>query len=51
MIWVKGHNGHPLNERCDQLATQASDGNNLMEDIGFIEGYFYKNQTFYLLRH
>ena len=24
-IWVKGHNGHPFNERCDELATQAAD--------------------------
>lgn len=23
--WVKGHAGHPLNERCDELATQAAD--------------------------
>ncbi|MBR2122484.1 MAG: ribonuclease HI [Lachnospiraceae bacterium] len=23
--WVKGHNGHPLNERCDRLATAAAD--------------------------
>ena len=23
--WVKGHNGHPLNERCDKLATAAAD--------------------------
>lgn len=23
--WVKGHNGHPENERCDQLATLAAD--------------------------
>ena len=22
-IWVKGHAGHPQNERCDQLATTA----------------------------
>lgn len=22
--WVKGHNNHPMNERCDQLAVQAS---------------------------
>lgn len=22
--WVKGHNGHPENERCDFLATQAA---------------------------
>ncbi len=25
-IWVKGHNGHPENERCDKLATTAADG-------------------------
>ncbi|WP_250631928.1 ribonuclease HI [Rhodoflexus caldus] len=23
--WVKGHAGHPENERCDQLATMAAD--------------------------
>lgn len=23
--WVKGHNGHPENERCDTLATTAAD--------------------------
>ena len=23
--WVKGHNGHPENERCDELATTAAD--------------------------
>ncbi len=23
-IWVKGHNGHPQNERCDELATKAA---------------------------
>ena len=22
--WVKGHNGHPENERCDELAVQAA---------------------------
>ncbi len=22
-IWIKGHNGHPENERCDQLARDA----------------------------
>lgn len=25
LFWVKGHNGHPLNERCDVLATLAAD--------------------------
>lgn len=24
-VWVKGHAGHPENERCDQLATEAAD--------------------------
>lgn len=22
--WIKGHNGHPENERCDKLATEAA---------------------------
>ena len=35
-IWVKGHAGHPLNERCDKLATSAADGENLMEDTGIL---------------
>jgi ribonuclease HI len=32
-IWVKGHNGHPLNERCDQLATNAADNNATLDDV------------------
>ena len=32
--WVKGHDGHPQNERCDYLATTAADGENLMKDPG-----------------
>ena len=31
--WVKGHAGHPENERCDRLATGAADGDHLSEDI------------------
>lgn len=31
-IWVKGHAGHPENERCDTLATTAADGDNLLDD-------------------
>ena len=33
-IWVKGHNGHPQNERCDRLATAAADGTGLLIDPG-----------------
>ncbi len=32
-IWVKGHDGHPENERCDRLATSAADGDALIDDI------------------
>lgn len=35
-IWVKGHAGHPENERCDQLATSAADGEGLITDQGLI---------------
>lgn len=31
--WVKGHDGHPENERCDTLATTAADGNTLLDDV------------------
>ena len=24
-VWVKGHDGHPYNERCDRLATDFAD--------------------------
>lgn len=32
-VWVKGHAGHPQNERCDELATTAADSNQLLDDI------------------
>lgn len=31
--WVKGHDGHAENERCDALATTAADGADLLEDF------------------
>ncbi len=33
--WVKGHAGHPENERCDQLAMAAAKGENLAVDAGY----------------
>lgn len=35
--WVKGHAGHPENERCDLLATSAADGDNLLVDEGVMD--------------
>lgn len=33
--WVKGHDGHNENERCDQLANIALNGKDLFEDFGY----------------
>ena len=33
--WVKGHNEHPENERCDELAVAASEGRELPVDEAF----------------
>ena len=34
-VWVKGHSNNPLNERCDQLAVNASFEHDLPEDTGY----------------
>lgn len=34
--WIKGHAGHPLNERCDALAVAAASGKDLMVDEGYV---------------
>jgi len=35
--WVKGHNGHLQNERCDELAGIALKGQELIEDVEYIK--------------
>ena len=30
--WIKGHNKHSQNERCDELAVKAAKGKNLLKD-------------------
>ena len=37
-VWVKGHANNPFNNRCDELATAAADGRNLLIDTGYEEG-------------
>ena len=34
-VWVRGHADNPFNNRCDELATEAADGNQLLEDTGY----------------
>ncbi len=37
-VWVKGHANNPMNNRCDQLATEAADKGPWLEDVGFVSG-------------
>ena len=34
-VWVRGHDGHEENERCDQLAKEAASGEHLEIDLGY----------------
>ena len=36
-VWVKGHADNPFNNRCDELATQAADGGDLLVDEGYLQ--------------
>lgn len=55
--WVKGHAGHPENERCDQLAVSAALSDDLLIDswyeenrtknrIDFDQSSIFKNKTY-----
>lgn len=35
--WIKGHAGHPENERCDRLAVQAAAQPGLPDDAGYLQ--------------
>jgi ribonuclease HI len=35
IVWVKGHNNDPENERCDSLAVAAAKNNVLSDDTGY----------------
>ena len=35
-VWVRGHADNPFNNRCDELATAAADGGDLLEDTGYL---------------
>jgi len=37
-VWVRGHADNTYNNRCDELATAAADGDHLLVDEGFEEG-------------
>ena len=36
--WIKGHNDHPMNERCDELATEAADHGPWQRDLAYEQG-------------
>lgn len=36
-VWVRGHNGNQMNERCDQLCTQAMQSMLPVRDEGYIQ--------------
>ena len=41
--WVRGHSTNPLNNRCDELATAAAEGYDLLTD----EGYLRENNSLF----
>ncbi len=43
--WVKWHNGHIENERCDELATQAMKMDDLLVDEFYMDNYYSKQES------
>ena len=42
--WIKGHAGHPENERCDALAVAAGHAAGLKEDTGYLQENLIPNE-------
>lgn len=38
IVWVKGHADNPYNNKCDELATGAADGDDLAVDVEYEKG-------------
>ncbi len=38
MVWIRGHQGHPENERCDELARAVAMSGALERDPGYVPG-------------
>ena len=46
-VWVKGHANNKENERCDFLAVQAAEGQNLNTDVWYEKSVDKKNSTLF----
>ena len=45
-VWIKGHANIKENERCDQLAVEAAESNNLKKDVWYENNVVDKNELF-----
>ena len=45
-IWIKGHADNKENERCDELAVKAAEGDNLKIDSWYENNMTGKNELF-----
>lgn len=46
-VWLKGHVGHPQNEKCDRLAVAAALGDKLLEDTGYSDNLALNASAFF----